>query len=158
MNSNFLQLVFRFFRGWSSVISRHWWIHSRKRRRWITLQIHNMIRLMLRQSYIIIATWVCRRSFSKSISSRCHRYKLSIFLIDVVIRYWYDNSILIIVSFRCFSPLMTLSMLRTYIGIRLMMMLLLMICIGWCWWGKICQSLKCVIFVTNISSFMKFFI
>ena len=147
MNSNLLQLAFRFFRGWS--ITGHWWIHSRKRRWWITLQIHNMIRLILRQSYIIITTWM-GRGFSKSISSRCHCYKLSTFLIDEVVRYWYNNSILIFVAFRCFSTLLTLSIC---FWIRLMVM-----CIGWCRWGKICQSLKRVIFEANISSFVEFFI
>ena len=148
MNSNLLQLAFRFFRGWS--ITGHWWIHSRKRRWWITLQIHNMIRLILRQSYIIITAWV-RRIFSKSIRSRCHRYKLSTFLIDEVVRYWYDNTILIFVALRCFSPLL---MLSACFWIRL----LLLICIGWCRWCKICQSFKCVIFEANISCFVKFFI
>lgn len=95
------------------------------------------------------------RSFSKSISSRCHCYKLSTFLIDEVIRYWYNNSILIIVAFRCFSTLLALFMLSTCIWIRLIMM---MICIGWSRWWKICQSLERVIFVAYVSGFIKFFI
>ena len=151
MNSNLLQLAFRLLRWWS--ITWHWWIHSRKRRWWITLQIHNMIRLILRQSYIIITTWV-RRIFSKSISSRCHCYKLSTFLIDEVVGYWYNNTILIFFALRCFSPLLVLS---AYFWIRLVGVLLV-ICIGWCRWCKICQSFKGVIFEANISGFVKFFI